>query len=475
MNLPIKFGTEGWRGIIADDFTFDNVRLCSQGVAELVNSNKLHGNKSVLIGYDTRFGSESFAQVAAETIAHNGIPVHLSRKPAPTPVLSFNTKHNNHQAAIIITASHNSYKWNGFKLKLAYGGPADTKTITELETQIAAISQKKNPFPKKRNPSIEYFDPDETYLPHIKNLISMDSILNSKLSVVVDPMWGVGSGYLSSLCSSNSNKITEIRSTRDPMFPGIDQPEPVEKNLLKLQQKVVNTSSEIGLANDGDADRLGVVNKNGTYISSLQIFALLCMHQLEFLDNRAPIVKSITMTNMIDKLGKYYDVPVFSTSVGFKNIAPIMVAKKAMAAGEESGGYAFNNNMPERDGILSGLLLLEMMAISGKSLSELIKLLESKVGHHNYNRIDVKIQNDKKAQIIDRLISSPITSIGNKKILDFDNTDGFKYILDAEGSWLLIRFSGTEPLLRIYAECQSQAETQSALTAAIEIMGINAN
>ncbi|MBK49960.1 MAG: phosphoglucomutase/phosphomannomutase family protein [SAR202 cluster bacterium] len=475
MNVPIKFGTEGWRGIIADDFTFDNVRLCSQGVAELVNSNKLEGNKSVLIGYDTRFGSQSFAEVAAETIARNGIPVYLSNKPAPTPALSFNTKYNNHQAAIIITASHNSYKWNGFKLKLAYGGPANTKIITDLETQIDNLSKKENPFPNKRNSKIEYFNPDETYLPHIKKLVSIDSILNARLSIVIDAMWGVGSGYLSSLCSGNLNKITEIRSKHDPMFPNIEQPEPVEKNLSKLQQEVINTSSEIGLANDGDADRLGVVNKNGAYISSLQIFALLCMHQLEFLGNRAPIVKSITMTNMIDKLGKYYNVPVFSTSVGFKNIAPIMVSKNAMAAGEESGGYAFNNNMPERDGILSGLLLLEMMAVSGKNLSELIELLESKVGTHHYDRLDIKIQNDQKDKLIANLISSPITSIGNKKVLARDTTDGFKYTLDNEGSWLLIRFSGTEPLLRIYAECQNQEDTQNTLNSMAKIMGIHSN
>ena len=299
MNLPIKFGTEGWRGIIADDFTFDNVRLCAQGVAELVQSNKLQGNKSILIGYDTRFGSESFAQIAAETIAANGIPVYLSTKPAPTPVLSFNTKHYNHQAAIIITASHNSYKWNGFKLKLAYGGPADTQTITELEQHIATVSQKKKPYTTKRNSTIEYFNPDETYIPHIKKLISLDLILNSGLSIVIDPMWGVGSGYLSSLCSSNLNKVTQIRSKHNPMFPGIDQPEPVGKNLLALQRKVISTSSDIGLANDGDADRLGVIDKDGKYISSLQIFALLCLHQLKFLGNKAPIVKSITMTNMI--------------------------------------------------------------------------------------------------------------------------------------------------------------------------------
>lgn len=475
MNLPIKFGTEGWRGIIADDFTFDNVRLCAQGVAELVQSNKLQGNKSILIGYDTRFGSESFAQIAAETIAANGIPVYLSTKPAPTPVLSFNTKHYNHQAAIIITASHNSYKWNGFKLKLAYGGPADTQTITELEQHIAAVSQKKKPFTTKRNSTIEYFNPDETYIPHIKKLISLDLILNSGLSIVIDPMWGVGSGYLSSLCSSNLNKVTQIRSKHDPMFPGIDQPEPVGKNLLALQRKVISTSSDIGLANDGDADRLGVVDKDGKYISSLQIFALLCLHQLKFLGNKAPIVKSITMTNMIDKLGKYYNVPVFSTSVGFKNIAPIMISENAMAAGEESGGYAFNNNMPERDGILSGLLLLEMMAISGKSLSELIELLESKVGTNHYNRIDIRIQDDQKKELMDKLISSPLVHIGDKKVLAFDNTDGFKYILDDEGSWLLIRFSGTEPLLRIYAECQNQNDTQNILNSAIDIMGIDAN
>ena len=472
MNLPIKFGTEGWRGIIADDFTFDNVRLCAQGVAELIHRNKLKGEKSVLVGYDTRFGSESFAQIAAETIAHNGIPVYLSSKPAPTPVLSFNTKYHNYQAAIIITASHNSYKWNGFKLKVAYGGPANTKTITELEKHISAISQSKKPYPIKQKTTVKYFNPDETYLPHIKKLISIDSILNSGLSIVADPMWGVGSGYLSSLCSSNLNKVTQIRSEHNPMFPGIDQPEPVGKNLSELQQKVLSTSSDIGLANDGDADRLGVVNKDGKYISSLQIFALLCLHQLKFLGNRDPIVKSITMTSMIDKLGKYYNVPVFSASVGFKNIAPIMISENAMAAGEESGGYAFKNNMPERDGILSGLLLLEMMALSGKSLSELLTLLESKVGSHHYDRIDIRIKENQKNSLIERLVSSPLVSIGGKKVLNSDNTDGFRYTLDDEGSWLLIRFSGTEPLLRIYAECQNSHDTQTILNSALEIMEI---
>ncbi|SVC77620.1 uncharacterized protein METZ01_LOCUS330474, partial [marine metagenome] len=263
LNLPIKFGTEGWRGIIADDFTFDNVRLCSQGVAELIQSNKLNGIKAVLIGYDTRFRSESFARVAAETIASNGIPVTLANKPSPTPVLSYNAQLNNYQATIIITASHNSYKWNGFKLKLGYGGPADTKTISELEKQISVIAKKGNNFTGKPKQSIKYFNPDETYLPHIKKLISLDSISNSGLSIVTDSMWGVGSGYLASLCTSSLNTVTQIRSEHNPMFPGIEQPEPVEKHLSELKQTVLSTSSDIGLANDGDADRLGVVNNNG--------------------------------------------------------------------------------------------------------------------------------------------------------------------------------------------------------------------
>ena len=473
LNLPIKFGTEGWRGIIADDFTFDNVKLCSQAVAELIHSNKLKGEKAVLIGYDTRFGSESFAQIAAETIASNGIPVTLSNKPCPTPVLSYNAKLKNYQATIIITASHNSYKWNGFKLKLGYGGPADEKTIAELEKQISLTVKRGKSLILKRKQSIKYCNPDETYLPHIKKLISMDTILNSGLSIVTDAMWGVGSGYLASLCSSPLNTVTQIRSEHNPMFPGIEQPEPVEKHLSDLKQEVLSTSSDIGLANDGDADRLGVVDKNGDYISSLQIFALLCLHKLEFLGNKSPIVKSITMTNMIDKLGKLYDVPVFSTSVGFKNIAPIMISENAMAGGEESGGYAFSNNIPERDGILSGLLLLEMMAISGKSLSALLELLESKVGNHYYDRIDIKIQDEQKQSLINKLTSSPLVSIGDKKVLHFDNTDGFRYVLDNEGSWLLVRFSGTEPLLRIYAESQSSEDTQNLLNAATEIVGIN--
>ena len=477
--MAIKFGTDGWRAIIADGYTFENVKICTQAIVDYLKARELDAN-GLIIGYDTRFGSEKFAFAVAEVAAGNSVPVMLCNKPAPTPVISYNIVNRECGAGVVVTASHNPSEWNGLKFKPGYGGSASLEIVEELERHISVVETtgeySTTPLQKaKDNGLVELIDPDPPYLNHIAGLVGLENIRNASLNVVVDSMHGAGAGYIRTLIEGGSTRVFEIRADVNPSFPNMRQPEPIEQNLGPLAKKITEVNGDVGLATDGDADRLGIMDEDGNYISTLHTFSLICHHLLEGLGMQGPIVRSITMTNMIDKLGDLYGVPVLDTPVGFKYLGPVMMEENAIAAGEESGGYAFNNNMPERDGILSGLLLLEMMAVSGKSLSELIELLESKVGHHNYNRIDVKIQNDKKAQIIDRLISSPITSIGNKKILDFDNTDGFKYILDNEGSWLLIRFSGTEPLLRIYAECQNQNYTQNILNSAIDIMGIDAN
>ena len=474
MDSPIKFGTDGWRGIIAQDFTFDNVRACAQGVADYLKQTGLAG-RGVIVGYDTRFASEDFASAAAEVVAGNGIKAYLCSKVTPTPVISYGVLAQKVGGAIIITASHNPARWNGFKLKSEYGSSAPPEVIAQLEKNISqtlSIGKTKQMLLAEaiEQGLVEYLDLAPIYFSQLNKLIDLNELRRARLRVVADSMYGAGAGYFKTLLDGGAIKVTEINSERNPLFPGI-QPEPIETNLGKLSAMVKQQGFDVGLATDGDADRIGIIDERGEFLNQHQVFALLCLYFLEVRGERGPMIKTLTSTTMISKLGKFFDVPVYETAVGFKYVAPLMIQKKAIIGGEESGGYGFRGHIPERDGILAGLYFLDFMAKKGKTPSQLLDYLYSKVGPHYYERIDSHVTKGKRQTIINRLASGSVDTIAGTKVTGIDTADGFRFLLSDE-SWLLIRFSGTEPLVRLYAEGESLEKVRKLLGEGRRLIGV---
>ncbi|MBI2288150.1 MAG: phosphoglucomutase/phosphomannomutase family protein, partial [Chloroflexi bacterium] len=342
MNNPIKFGTDGWRGIIARDFTFDNVCVCAQAVADYLKQSAL-AKQGLIIGYDTRFASEDFAAAAAEVVAANGIKVYLCPKATPTPVISYGVKAQQAGGAIIITASHNPAAWNGFKYKSELGSSASPEVIVELEKNVAKTLNTgkvvRMPLAKAlAQGSVEYLDLAPIYFQQVARLIDLDKLRRSRLKIVVDPMYGAGIGYLAMLLGGGAIELVGINDERNPLFPGMHQPEPIAPNLVKLSNTVKQEGAAVGLATDGDADRVGVVSERGVFLTTLQVFALLCLYLLEVRGERGLIVKTITTSSMLYRLGEIFGVPVRETLVGFKYVAPLMVSENALIGGEESGG-----------------------------------------------------------------------------------------------------------------------------------------
>jgi alpha-D-glucose phosphate-specific phosphoglucomutase len=475
MANPIKFGTDGWRGIIAEDFTFDNVRICTQAVAEYLKQNRLD-KQSLVIGYDTRFASEDFAAAAAEVIAGNNIKVHLCLKSTPTPVVSFAVPATKSAGAILITASHNPGSWNGFKYRSQDGASAPDEVTSQIEGNIASLTRqgggvKRLALDKAlKKGVVDYLDPSPAYFDHLSHFVDIEKLRRQKLNIIVDPMYGAGIGYFKAVLQGGNLKITEINAERNPSFPQI-HPEPIAKNLTNLSRLVVEQKADVGLATDGDADRIGIIDERGQFLTQHQVFALLCLYLLEVRGERGAMIKTLTSTIMISRLGKLFDVPVYETPVGFKYVAPLMMEKNAVIGGEESGGYGFRGHIPERDAILAGLYFLDFMVKTGKTPSQLLDYLYSKVGSHYYDRRDFRISATKRQIILHRLSSSSPDSIADSKVTKVDTTDGFRCFLGDE-SWLLIRFSGTEPLVRIYAEAESLERAKVLLDEGKKLIGL---
>lgn len=471
---PIKFGTDGWRGVIGEDFTFDNVRICAQGVADYLKKAGL-SHKGVVIGYDTRFASEDFASAAAEVTAGSGIKTHLCLKPAPTPVISYTTAATKSAGAIVITASHNPGAWNGLKCKSGEGASISDEVIARIEEEIARVVRsgkvKKLALDRAlKKGLVDHLDPRPAYFNRIEELVPLKELRRHKLTVIVDSMYGAGGGYFPQILEGGKMKITEINGERNPIFPGI-QPEPIAKNLTRLSRLVVEQKADVGLATDGDADRVGVIDEQGTFLNQHQVFALLCLYLLEVRGERGAMVKTLTSTNMLSRLGGIFHVPVYETPVGFKYVAPVMMENEAMIGGEESGGYGFRGHIPERDAIVAGLYFLDFMAKTGRTPSQLLKHLYDKVGPHYYDRVDVHIPKGKRGAIEAHLASTSPRRIAAAKVTRRDTTDGFRFFLD-DDSWLLIRFSGTEPLLRIYAEAGSPKKVAKLLKEGRKVAGL---
>jgi len=443
-------------------------------VADYLKGAGLAG-RGLIIGYDTRFASEDFAQAAAEVIAGNGIKVYLCPRATPTPTISFGILAKKTGGAIIITASHNPASWNGFKYKNEEGSSAPSEVTAEIEKHISQTltTGKINHMPLSKaldQKIVQYLDLAPIYVKQINKLIDLDKLRQAKLKVAVDPMYGAGIGYFKTLLGGGTLKLIEINSEHNPLFPGI-QPEPIAINLAKLSALVKRQKADVGLATDGDADRIGIVDEKGVFLTQLQVFALLCLYLLEVRRERGAIVKTITTTTMLDRLGEIFKVPVHETPVGFKYVAEIMLAENALVGGEESGGYGFRGHVPERDGILAGLYFLDFMLKTGKTPSQLLDYLYSKVGPHHYQRQDFSFPEDKRQAIAKRLTGNLPQSLDGVKVAKQDTSDGFRLML-ADNSWLLIRFSGTEPLLRIYAESDSPARVERLLQMGRQLAGV---
>ena len=474
MTNPIKFGTDGWRGIIAEDFTFDNVRICAQAIAEYLKQNRLD-KQSMVIGYDTRFASEDFAAAAAEVIAGNDIRVHLCLKPAPTPVVSFAVPATKSAGAIVITASHNPGSWNGFKYKCQDGASAPEEVTCQIERNVASLSRRGGGVKRLvlnralKKGLVDYVDPSPVYFEHLSHFVDMEGLRRQKLNIIFDPMYGAGIGYFKTLLQGGNLRITEINAERNPSFPQIN-PEPIAKNLTRLSRLVVEQKADVGLATDGDADRIGIIDERGQFLTQHQVFALLCLYLLEVRGERGAMVRTLTSTMMLSRLGDLFDVAVYETPVGFKYVAPLMMEKNAIIGGEESGGYGFRGHVPERDAILAGLYFLDFMVKTGKTPSQLLDYLYSKVGPHYYDRRDFHISAARRQTILHRLSSSSPDTIAGSKVTKVDTTDGFRFFF-GDASWLLIRFSGTEPLVRIYSEAESLGRARELLDEGKKLIG----
>ncbi|HNO30788.1 MAG TPA: phosphoglucomutase/phosphomannomutase family protein [Anaerolineales bacterium] len=475
MAQKIKFGTDGWRGVIAEDYTFDNVRRAAQGFAAYILSKAGQG-QWLVVGHDKRFHSENFAAAVAEVLAGNGLKVYLTDGATPTPVIAYAVVDKKAAGAVNITASHNPPTDNGFKVRDATGGAIDPEGLKQIEAGIPddVKEVKRKDFKEAiAAGEIVKFDAAAPYIEHLTRdgLIDLQPLKDAGLTVVVDAMWGNGAGWFTRLLSGGKTKVIEIHDVRNPSFPEMKRPEPIRPNIDVGLKATVENQADILLITDGDADRCGIGDENGEFINQLRVYGLLAYYLLEIRGERGDIVKTLSTTGMLNKLGEIYGVPVHETGVGFKYVAPKMTETNALIGGEESGGFAFRGNVPERDGILAGLYMLDFMVKTGKKPTGLLKDLFAKVGgEYYYDRIDSPFSGDHETrkQIIRN--NYPAT-LGGLKVTEVITVDGFQFKLE-DGGWMLIRFSGTEPILRVYCETRHGDKVKAILEDGLKVAGI---
>lgn len=473
-SLP-RFGTDGWRAAIADQFTFANVRLVAQGIADFASAN-WQTERGIVVGYDTRFGSDRFARTVCEVLAANGVRSLLTAGPAPTPACSFAIRSRRACGGVIVTASHNPPSDNGIKVRTSTGAAVDPAGLAAIERAIdkaAATDASRFESGAAMDSSlIETFDPMPAYLDALRAMIDPDRLAGGGFSVVVDSMYGAGAGCMNRLFAGTRLQLHAIRQERNPAFPGLARPEPIPPHIQPLADEVRRVAAAVGIANDGDADRLGLVDEQGQFVDQLRTMALLAYYMLEYQQPSGPIVKTVTTSSMLDRIGEIYGVEVIETGVGMKYVAPAMAKTGAAFGGEESGGYVFARHMPERDGILAGLLFLDLMIRERKRPSELVQMLFSKLGReYHYGRLDLVFPAERRAEIDGRVAAFKPAQLDGSRLIDVLAIDGYKLRL-ADGSWVLIRFSGTEPLLRVYTETTSRARVQTMLKLGAQAAGL---
>jgi len=448
---PIKFGTDGWRAVIADDFTYENVRRVAGAIASYVwkREDASHG---LIVGYDTRFGSPRFARVAAEVLAGAGIPIKLAADYTPTPAISLAVKNNGAAGGVVITSSHNPWNWNGVKFKGKFGGSATPAIMKVIEQETAAKAM-----PKGKPAEIEEVDLKPAYIRALSRFADLDLIRKAGFRVAIDAMHGSGRGVLAEIFREHGIDFVAIRQDVNPLFPGIN-PEPIEPHIALLRETVVRDGCHAGFATDGDADRIGAVAEDGSFVDSHKIFAVLLDWILRRKQWPGEVVRAFNTTRMIDRIARKHGRKLNECAIGFKHIADLMMDREIVMGGEESGGFGYSRHLPERDGLLNSLLLANVMAEEQKPLGELVARLQSEYGPHYYGRIDLHIPDDVKRNAIERAGAPDTRTLGKWAVLHKEGLDGVKFFLDGstEGNgaepWVLFRASGTEPLLRIYAE-----------------------
>jgi phosphomannomutase len=465
MAQEIKFGTDGWRGIIADDFTFDNVRRVAGAIASYVLKYE-ERQRGVFLGYDTRFLSQTLAQVAAEVIAAAGIPVKLANDYTPTPAVSCAVKNNGAAGGVMITSSHNPWNWNGVKFKGSFGGSATPGIMKRIEEELNAGAMPQGP-----KAAIEVADLKTPYIAAACRFADMDLIGKTKFKFAIDSMYGSGRGVLAGIFHDRGVAFVAIRQEVNPLFPGIN-PEPIIPHVALLQETVVREKCDAGLATDGDADRIGAVAEDGSFVDSHKIFCVLLRWLLVYKKWPGDVARAFNTTRMLDRIAAKYGRKLYETPIGFKYTADLMMEHDILIGGEESGGIGYSRFLPERDGVLNCLLLANAMAEEGKPLGQLVADLQREFGPHYYGRRDLHVPEDIKQSAIQRARAQNTESLGRYRVVKKENLDGIKFFLDAptDGNgaeaWILFRASGTEPLLRAYAEAASPELVEEILTAA---------
>jgi len=481
--MPINFGTDGWRAVISDTFTFHNLRLVTQAIADAIQSGHWYDRTApgpepdpnrIVVGFDTRFLSDRYARDVARVLAANGYTVDFAQADAPTPAISYAVTHRKAIGGIVITASHNAPRYNGVKLKTSFGGAVSSAQSHQVEVFLNDNQE------RGRGPNlmdwtqalseglIQRFNPIPEYYQHLRSLIDFNAIAENPPQVVVDSMHGSGRGVIEGILKGTGCEVQEIRGEMNPGFGGA-HPEPIERHLGPLAGAISTGMGTVGLALDGDGDRIGAMDERGNFVDPHQIMALALKYLVEVRGMRGPVVRTISTTKMIDRLAGEYGLRVYETPVGFSHIADYMISEEILLGGEESGGISFRGHIPEGDGVLMGLLLVEIVARTGKSLSELIKELFKQAGPAYYERKDQRLKFPvEKKRMVQYVLEHAPDRIGGESVADMIDIDGVKFIL-ADDSWLLIRPSGTEPVLRVYAEGRSKEMVAELLNYGEEI------
>jgi phosphomannomutase len=462
----IKFGTDGWRGVIAEDFTFANARIAAQAIARYVVRCE-DARKGVIIGYDHRFASDGIAATAAEVVSSSGTPVFLTDKPCPTPAVSLLVRERGAAGGLMITASHNPYQWNGIKYKASYGSSALPSIVAQIENDLAVVQKENGPPLPPRKKLIQPLEPRAPYLDALEKLVDWKRLRDAKFRFVFDPMHGSAAGLLPELFRRNGIHCDEIRGTRDPRFGGV-HPEPIEPNIEALRRAVLSGKFDAGLSADGDGDRIGAIDRNGTFINPHQIFALLVWHLAGTRELPGDIAKTFSVTKLIDKLAAKFGRKLHETPIGFKFICELMLEQNILIGGEESGGIGTSLYLPERDATVSALFVAELMAWHGKSLGEMLTALHAEFGEYHYGRVDLDLKPGQKEKAIAHFSNGKLSRIVDLPVARRENMDGIKLYLGDAG-WVMVRASGTENLLRVYSET-SRAETTRRVLGAVTQM-----
>src|SRR3989454_7702377 len=465
MTQEIKFGTDGWRGIIADDFTFDNVRRVAGAIASYVLDHEEPG-RGVVVGYDTRFASQRAARIAAEVLAGAGIAIKLAIDYTPTPAISLAVKSMGAAGGVVITSSHNPWNWNGVKFKGKFGGSATPAMMKVIEAKVRAGAM-----PNGKKGSIEEVDLKRAYIEAVCGFADMELIRKANLKFAIDSMYGSGRGLLAQIFNDHGIQHVAIRQELNPLFPGIN-PEPIEPHIALLQQTVVKHGCHAGFATDGDADRIGAVAEDGSFVDSHKIFSVLLRWLLERKKWRGDVVRAFNTTLMLDRIAAKHRRKLNECPIGFKHIADLMMQREIVIGGEESGGIGYSRYLPERDGILNSLLLANVMAEEQKTLGQVVADLQQQIGCHYYGRRDMHIPDEVKQSAVTRARVDSAVKLGRYSVLNKESLDGVKFFLDASKDgrgaepWILLRASGTEPLLRLYAEAASPELVNEVLDSA---------